>query len=380
MTSSAFLSLHAPLHGGPDAMGIPVFDFSTNSNACGPCPEALHAVQMADATRYPDPAYTALRETLGAFHGVAPGRIVLAASASEFIHRITALAVQQGAVQVAVPLHSYGDYAQAAQVRGLDVVRGVGASAGLQWACEPSSPLGLEAPLLRDWRQSDTAKAWRVLDCAYVPLRLDPEGAWTGTPSPRVLSAFWQLWTPNKALGLTGVRAAYAIAPSDCEEQARGLTALAPSWPVGAHGVALLQAWTQAPVQQWLVHSLATLRDWKARQQALCIDLGWDVQAGSLANYFCAQPATTALQSDLAALRASGIKLRDATSFGLPGAVRLGVLAPAAQDALQAAWQGLPGRTIQHSEQLKKLPWLDVSPQVVQAVRQGGTTTPGEFF
>lgn len=337
------------LHGGPDAAGIPVFDFSTNSNACGPCPEALRAVQAADATRYPDPAYTALREALGAFHGVVPGRIVLAASASEFIHRITALAAQQGAVQVAVPPHSYGDYAQAAQVRGLDVLRSGGAAAGLQWACEPSSPLGLEDPALGAWRQGDAAAAWRVLDCAYVPLRLDPQGAWTGAPPPHLPSACWQLWTPNKALGLTGVRAAYAIAPPDCEEQALGLTALASSWPVGAHGVALLQAWTHATVQQWLVHSLRTLGDWKARQQALCTDLGWAVHLGSLANYFCVQPATATLQSDLAALRAGGIKLRDAASFGLPGTVRLGVLAPAAQDALQAAWQALPGRTIPHS-------------------------------
>ena len=41
----------------------------------------------------------------------------------------------------------------------------------------------------------------------------------------------------------------------------------------------------------------------------------------------------------LAALRQHGIKLRDCTSFGLPGAVRLGVLQPASQDALQTAWQ-----------------------------------------
>lgn len=348
MSSLDFFALSAPQHGGPDAAGIPLFDFSTNSNACGPCPEALHAVRAADATRYPDPAYTALREALGAFHGVAPGRIVLAASASEFIHRITALAAQQGAVQVAVPPHSYGDYAQAAQVRGLEVLRGGGAAAGLQWACEPSSPLGLEEPALRAWQQGDADAAWRVLDCAYVPLRLDPEGAWTGASSPRTPSACWQLWTPNKALGLTGVRAAYAIAPPDGEELALAITGLAPSWPVGAHGVALLQAWAQATVQQWLVYSLRTLSDWKARQLALCTDLGWAVHAGSLANYFCAQPATATLPSDLAALRASGIKLRDATSFGLPGTVRLGVLAPAAQDALQTVWQALPGRTIPH--------------------------------
>ena len=64
MTSPSCFSTPVPLHGGPDAAGVPVFDFSTNSNACGPCPEALHAVQSADATRYPDPAYTALRAAL----------------------------------------------------------------------------------------------------------------------------------------------------------------------------------------------------------------------------------------------------------------------------------------------------------------------------
>jgi histidinol-phosphate aminotransferase len=39
----------------------------------------------------------------------------------------------------------------------------------------------------------------------------------------------------------------------------------------------------------------------------------------------------------LATLRAQGIKLRDATSFGLPGWVRLGVLPPDAVGALNVA-------------------------------------------
>lgn len=49
------------IHGGPDALGVPRWDFSTNSNACGPCPHALAAVLQANATHYPDPQYTALR-------------------------------------------------------------------------------------------------------------------------------------------------------------------------------------------------------------------------------------------------------------------------------------------------------------------------------
>ena len=40
-------------------------------------------------------------------------------------------------------------------------------------------------------------------------------------------------------------------------------------------------------------------------------------------------------------LRERGIKLRDCTSFGLPGHLRLSVQTPAAQDALHHAWQHL---------------------------------------
>ena len=124
------------------------------------------------------------------------------------------------------------------------------------------------------------------------------------------------------------------------------LQSLAPSWPVGAHGVALLEAWATPAVQQWVADCLPTLRSWKDRQMALCTQLGWSVVSGSLANYFVATLSTAQCAGDssaptanlLAALRQLGIKLRDCTSFGLPGAVRLGVLPPASQDALQAAW------------------------------------------
>ena len=144
---------------------------------------------------------------------------------------------------------------------------------------------------------------------------------------------------------MTGVRAAYAIAPEHVTEQElTALRLLAPSWVVGAHGVAMLQAWTQPEVQQWLQASLVQLRDWKSQQLQLCERLGWQVLPGSLANYFVArwpEHLHTAMPQWLAALRAQSIKLRDATSFGLPGCVRLGVLPPASQRVLEQAWQEL---------------------------------------
>ncbi|GAA3980891.1 histidinol-phosphate transaminase [Comamonas faecalis] len=328
----------APLHGGPDALGVPLHDFSTNANACGPCPQVLQLLQAADPRHYPDPAYTQLRAQLARFHGVDPRRIVLAASASEFIHRISAHAARTGLRRAVLPAHAYGDYARAARLWGLDVCTAAAQHDGapaLHWACQPSSPLGMPDAVLARWTRQPTAQgALRVIDCAYAPLVLDDVAA------PTLAGDAWQLWTPNKALGLTGVRAAYAVAPAQAVEVALALQALAPSWPVGADGVALLSGWVLAQTQDWLAQSLQRLRRYKAQQLALCVGLGWQVQEGSLANFFVARLPVADMEQALRRLRGQGIKLRDCASFGLPGCVRLGVLAPPAQQALAQAWRG----------------------------------------
>ena len=141
-------------HGGPDALGAALHDFSTNANACGPCPDALSAIEAADPRRYPDPRYTALRERLADFHQVDARRIVIASSASEFIARITAAVAQRGGRRVQVPPHCYGDYLRAASAWGFEPVSH---GAELVWCCDPSSPLGQPLEVLhwkrikRDW-------------------------------------------------------------------------------------------------------------------------------------------------------------------------------------------------------------------------------------
>jgi len=352
------------VHGGPDALGVPQFDFSTNTNAYGPCPSALQAVQAADASRYPDAGYAALRAALAALHGVPVQRVLLAASASEFIFRFSAWVAQQGGRTVRVPRHGYGDYAQAAQAFGLALqappvaadgvapdttAAGAAAAVDLAWCCEPANPLGGADEALT--RLVKGGASHLVLDLAYEPLRLSGRLALPQS----ALDRLWQLWTPNKALGLTGVRAAYVIAPLGAQQAVAALERRCPSWPLGAHGVALLQAWVQPAVQQWLQLSLVQLREWKEAQQAMLRALGWRCLPSD-ANFFCAQPfgrgrardaigaqagtsdSAAVMQRALQDLRAQGIKLRDATSFGLNGHVRLSVQAPAAQDALRQAW------------------------------------------
>lgn len=318
-------------HGGPDALGAPAHDFSTNANACGPCPAARASVAAADARHYPDPAYTALRGALAGFHAVDVERIVLAVSASEFIARFTAWVARGGGRRVWLPAHAYGDYARCAVAWRLAPVPHP-SHADLAWLCEPSSPLGIAEPAAGAVLVSGAGQV--VLDRAYEPLRLSGHGSLDAAALDRV----WQLWTPNKALGLTGVRGAYAIAPAGAGDAVAELDALAPSWPIGVHGLALLQAWPTPEVQRWLRHSLSTLRTWKTQQIARCESLGWGV-LHSDANYFVARLPRQVGATHLQRLRREyGVKLRDGAPFGLPGHVRLCVRSPADQAALCDAW------------------------------------------
>ncbi len=329
MHQSTLTPAPARIHGAANAGGQARFDFSTNANACGACPLALEAIQRADAAHYPDFTYTALRQALADFHGVAVERVVLAGSASEFIFRITAWMVRSGKKRVWIPAHAYSDYAHAARVWGLERVTDIKA-ADLVWACEPSSPLGQAHTA---WNDAST----QVLDCAYAPLRL------SGQPSLNTeqLHTVWRLYSPNKALGLTGIRAAYAIAPYGAEDAVTELNDLAPSWVIGSHGVALLMAWTQSPTQRWLADTLPVLRAWKARQIALLTDAGWYCEPSD-ANFFCARPPAPITVATLCHdLRQHGIQLRDARSFGLDGWVRLGVREPQAQDALRGHMESI---------------------------------------
>ncbi|MDO4905022.1 MAG: aminotransferase class I/II-fold pyridoxal phosphate-dependent enzyme [Lautropia sp.] len=484
-------------HGGPDAQGTVPHDFSTNVNAAGPCLQVLSYLQRLVPDAYPDPSHAALCRQLGRWHGIDPRRILIGASGSELIFRLTAAVVaiaaenvggascthtdaetgpetlidtesetdtdraaETGApVSVHLPAHAYGDYRRAAEAWGLpvhclpgtevdrslpgmsrsrdvEVIDGSGVVSGLErcsdgrpeakvapvvsagvaghedvprrtrpapgrlgketasvggagddsrdrqrsrrrgirliWACEPSSPLGVNQPGLPVWVQQLQAPDVLVLDRAYAPMRLEGQGSLDACALGRV----WQLITPNKALGLTGIRAAYLIAPAVSPSasvrdglQLRLLAKmrqLAPSWEIGSHGVALLQQWMEPGPQAWLRDSLALLRNWKARQVAGLRARGW-VILDSDSHFFCARspvdPNGERTSADLPApslsperapagrtgddevwegllahLRQAGIKLRDARSFGLPGWARMSVRPPADQQAL---WRAL---------------------------------------
>jgi len=336
------------VHGGPDASGPVRYDFSSNANSVGANPVVVDLIRQADLIHYPDPAYQALRDGLARWHGVSPSRILMAGSASEFIFRMTSfIARQYGAedsrlkagqgrlnqiASVWLPEHAYGDYEAAARAWSVPRAESYQESS-LLWFCDPSSPLGQPVQDLSNIVNGLIVGQIAVLDCAYEPLRL--EGSLN--LSADQLDRLWQMWTPNKALGMTGVRGAYVIAPLGGEHIVEILTAIAPSWLIGAEGVAMLNAWVRDDVQTWLKDCLITLRQWKFQQLQLCQQLGWQ-SIESTANFFCASSPVFKPAQYLPVLREFDIKLRDAASFGLSNHVRIAVMPPDAQQKLREAW------------------------------------------
>ena len=321
------------VHGGPDG-GAPIaHDFSTNANPLGPPPALWQAVQDADRRRYPDPQYRRLRRTLAIAHGADPEQVLPASGGAEAIRRLTLAAQLEGLREVWVPQPGFGDYALAAAALGLEVRSYANArelqpqQPALIWICEPRNPTGtcLGGDALVELA-ARAAGSMIVVDCAYEPLRL------SGEPT-RVPEGCWQLHCPNKALGLTGIRAAYLLAPAQDEAWTRTLS-LAPSWVLAAEGEAMLAHWHDEPTRAWLADSRAQLRDWAASQRALLAGFNWRQLDKGCTPFWLAKPPAPL---DMAALRELGIKLRDAASFGLAGWVRIAALPPQSQEALKEA-------------------------------------------
>lgn len=317
-------------HGGSDSGPTLLHDFSTNANPL-PVPASLSAALLAaDRCRYPDPHYLALREQLGRAHGVPPERILPASGGAEAIRRLSLAALLQGLREVWVPSPGFGDYAAAAQALGLRVrpyadvtqlLQELGSEA-MVWICEPCNPTG-ESLASAQIAAVAARAALTVLDRAYEPLRL-------AGMAPALPSNCWALHCPNKALGHTGVRAAYLIAPDE-GALTQSMRQLAASWVLSAEGQVLLMQLHRPEIQAWLAESRAQLRRWSVQQREMLARLSWQ-QRESCTPFWLARPAAPL---DHEALRAHGIKLRDASSFGLPGWVRVATLPPQSQLALK---------------------------------------------
>lgn len=278
-------------HGGEGTrlaalLGVPVeqvLDLSMSLNPVAPDPAPVVARHLAELGRYPDA--TAATVSLAEAMGVDPARLVLTNGGAE---AIALVATHLGRGWVDEP--DFSLYRLHLPV--LD-------PHGPRFRSNPHSPSGLLAP------PEEQAAVW---DEAFYPLAT---GAWTRGDAER---GSWVVGSLTKLLACPGLRLGYVLAPD--EEGATAVRRRQPGWSVGGLACAALPE----------LLAIADLPAWAARIAALRADLvallaghGYEA-APSDANWvLVAAPELRAL------LAARAIAVRDCTSFGLPGTVRIAV-------------------------------------------------------
>jgi histidinol-phosphate/aromatic aminotransferase/cobyric acid decarboxylase-like protein len=311
MAVNRFLTAEVPPagpHGGDAAglaraLGCPlgdILDLSASLNPAAPDVAALAAAHLDALRRYPDP--TAATEAMAAVLGTAPERVLLTNGGAEAIALVCA---DLGRAAVAGPVE-FSLYA-----RHLTEVVDPPRDPSAPWIrSNPNNPTGALAGA------AERAAVW---DEAFYPLAA---GTWSrGDPDAVVVGSL------TKVFACPGLRAGYVRAePERIERLARRQ----PRWALNGLAAALVpELLARADLPAWA----AAVAE---RRSALMAALPGVVSSD--ANYVLVEVPEGAAAAR-ARLAGHGVLVRDCTSFGLPGDIRVAVPDEAGLRRLVAAWE-----------------------------------------
>ncbi len=330
-----------------------VIDFSVSTNPLGPPPGALAALAglgAEGAWRYPHPTALPLRRALAAGLALDPEQIVVGNGSSELIWSLALAYVRPRPAaagpgpapslapgtrpQVLICGPTYGEYERASRLLGAGVqwenalppmfepdVQGgareiVRRRPSLVWLCNPNNPTGGYLPRRAVVTLLDAcvaAGSLLVVDEAYLPFVQEAESLLDLLPSGHL----FLLRSLTKDYALAGLRLGYGLGTA---AMAGALRLTQPPWsvntPAQAAGAAALAD------AEYLDRGRAEV--WAARRELVL-----ELQALGLrvtppaANFVLVEVGDAALFR--ARLLRRGCVVRDCTSFGLPGHVRIGV-------------------------------------------------------
>ena len=292
-----------------------MIDFSVSTNPYGPHPAVLAAVREAAIDRYPDPLATAARNALAILAGVDPDRIVVGNGAADLLWTLARALIEPG-TRVAIAEPTFCEFRAAAA--GAHIVECdhtpselARIDADVLYLCNPNNPTGGSLPLAQvATLAADLPRTRIVLDESF--LSLSERAAEAMTPMPDNVLRVRSL---TKDHALPGLRVGYLIASAElCERIEAARAAWSASAPAQAAAIA-------AASQTDFVS--ASRRQLLADRDRLVVALrqrGFDPVATS--THFFLVPV-----GDAAATRARlldhGVAVRDCTSFGLPGHIRI---------------------------------------------------------
>ena len=332
------------MHGGLDDAELrvqaltraDVVDFSSNVNPLGASRLARRAAAKADLSGYPDGGCLLLREALAERVGVGLEQLMIGNGSTELIHLLARARLRPGS-RCLIFAPTFGEYAAAAGLAGADVKFFRASEAdGFRWSmaaavraietlrpavvflCNPNNPTGvyLDEDAVRHLSTAVGPDGLLVLDASYAPLADDE---WDATP----LLSRWNvalLRSVTKDRGIAGVRLGYMAARLPIVEAARRLQ---PAWSVNA--VAQAVGIAALDDEAHVVAARRMIRESRAylHEQLQAMDVP---ALPSVANFVLAKVGDAAKVRR--ALLRRRLVVRDCTSFGLPGYIRIAVRRP----------------------------------------------------
>jgi histidinol-phosphate aminotransferase len=295
-----------------------VLDFSVNTNPLGPAPSVLRAVCETNWSRYPGDDEAPLRRALAVLNGVSEHHVVLGNGSVDLMWW-TLLAVVRPGDAVALAAHTFGEYAHAARSVGARIVAPSDDSRVL-FVCQPNNPTGEYRPRenIEHILSQDSARMV-ILDEAYATFVDD---RW---PSDHLLEKHPNLVilrSMTKDHALPGLRLGYLLASTSV---ARAVAAVRPPWSVNAGALRAGLAALQPEAQRHVENARALVAESRAYLSRELERLGYSV-APSAANFVLVDVGYAA--AFRRSLLPMGVVVRDCTSFGLPGCVRIACRLP----------------------------------------------------
>jgi histidinol-phosphate aminotransferase len=338
----------------PDA----VIDFSANSNPYGPHPAVQAAVQAAVAApvlaHYPDRECLALRAALAAAEGVSMDNILPGNGAAELI-QLAALAFVTPGSRHLIVSPTFGEYSRAIQLMGgqaLEVrpthpdlrFEAAEVAAAIHrlrpesvWLCQPNNPTGqlwtaAELTYLRA-ADPDARMLW-VVDESYHYFVANPVSLKGEIEQENLLI----LRSLTKDMALAGLRLGYALAAPSLIQSLRQVQ---PPWSVNSLAQVAGAAALQAEVLTWRQKSITQLHSNAAELWAGLTEL--ELMILPTQTTFALVNVGHAAEFRRRLL-AHGLLVRDCTSFGLPGHIRIAAHRP------EENWQLLKAIQVEHSK------------------------------
>ncbi|MFC0407663.1 histidinol-phosphate transaminase [Roseomonas elaeocarpi] len=312
-----------------------IVKLSSNEGAFGPPPGAVAAITKVatEAHRYPDGGATALREAIGARHGLDPARIVCGNGSDELI-ALLIMAYGGEGTELIMSAYGFQMYELTGLWAGCRVIKvperdltadvdamlaAVGPRTKLVFLTNPNNPTGTllpqsEVARLRAGLRDDILLA---IDSAYAEYVTDP-GYDAGATIVDATDNTVMLRTFSKIYGLGGMRLGWAYAsPAIVDVLGRVRGPFNVNAAAAAAGIAALAE------PGWVERSVAHNTEWRRRMTEALGAIGLPVRP-SEGNFVLVdfRDGDRAARAD-AHLRSRGLIVRGMKGYGLPRYLRV---------------------------------------------------------